>query len=115
MRGVTQRQGSAGVALAISTHTPHARRDFSMSKKYVTYFVFQLTRLMRGVTNEPHNMLFVCFISTHTPHARRDMVKKVKYNPNGFQLTRLMRGVTLGCDYIGEPIFNFNSHASCEA
>ena len=58
---------------AISTHTPHARRDSNGFSARQQRFGFQLTRLMRGVTflNQFKNNL--CFI---------------------FQLTRLMRGVT---------------------
>ena len=62
------------VRYEISTHTPHARRD------YLTAF-------------RPISELQ---ISTHTPHARRDMSKTLlKYWSTEFQLTRLMRGVTL--------------------
>ena len=35
---------------AISTHTPHARRDFETAELFKRVIKFQLTRLMRGVT-----------------------------------------------------------------
>ena len=82
--------------LTISTHTPHARRDFLYKIKnenisyfnshascetwhtvvvnFLELFVFQLTRLMRGVTQ------FIDFFLSEL---------------SLFQLTRLMRGVTL--------------------
>ena len=73
MRGVTFINNLFRSIIFISTHTPHARRDFAFSA------IFGPTR----------------FISTHTPHARRDgfiaasiIIRKT------FQLTRLMRGVT---------------------
>ena len=56
MRGVTEHQSEFQNNLQISTHTPHARRDF---KGWVC-----------RTTDK---------ISTHTPHARRDVVKYVKY------------------------------------
>ena len=104
---------------AISTHTPHARRDeivarvtaleaaFQLTRlmRGVTSFicgawnqerVFQLTRLMRGVTGKTYTKWSVSVgISTHTPHARRDALNALKTaDGRRFQLTRLMRGVT---------------------
>ena len=55
----------------ISTHTPHARRDLLFHASPFI-FLFLLTRLMRGVTTQ-----------TYTVTAT-----------NAFLLTRLMRGVT---------------------
>ncbi len=49
MRGVTIKPLSEQVTIAISTHTPHARRD--RGKKFPVSDIS---------------------ISTHTPHARRD-------------------------------------------
>ena len=58
---------------AISTHTPHARRDerWACGPAEVE---FLLTRLMRGVTTILQGGNFAKKISTHTPHARRDWV-----------------------------------------
>ena len=81
--------------MKISTHTPHARRDFSTVSESSYFLIFQLTRLMRGVTANvflrcvnliqfqltrlmrgvTQNLLLeniLTKISTHTPHARRD-------------------------------------------
>ena len=49
MRGVTLKNGIYSSLSGISTHTPHARRDF------ISFLREQEER-----------------ISTHTPHARRD-------------------------------------------
>ena len=43
-------QRSAFYSLGISTHTPHARRDFGFDFLKFINCKFQLTRLMRGVT-----------------------------------------------------------------
>ena len=73
MRGVTWDEKARTDTVLISTHTPHARRDFSCEIRP------QIPR-----------------ISTHTPHARRDsrIHSSIEQTPE-FQLTRLMRGVTL--------------------
>ena len=44
-------QRSAFYSLGISTHTPHARRDFGFDFLKFINCKFQLTRLMRGVTS----------------------------------------------------------------
>ena len=86
---------------SISTHTPHARRDYPLNitnyanpqflltrlMRGVTWYlipevqkiVFLLTRLMRGVTFAYRRIVGKLKISTHTPHARRDadMLEKV--------------------------------------
>ena len=72
MRGVTQRRvGCIGCPM-ISTHTPHARRD---------YYLQHIPSQKNISTHTPHarrdymylGICFFCsFISTHTPHARRD-------------------------------------------
>ena len=54
MRGVTMKRVKKYLNPQISTHTPHARRDFIV--------------------------ICICLlviISTHTPHARRDSIKVV--------------------------------------
>ena len=50
MRGVTQTDNKPAAYLHISTHTPHARRDFKTNFIVFSFLRFQLTRLMRGVT-----------------------------------------------------------------
>ena len=72
MRGVTLQEGIQFACLAISTHTPHARRDATLLISVASSLSFQLTRLMRGVT-----IAIAVF----------DVLSE-------FQLTRLMRGVT---------------------
>ena len=106
--------------LFISTHTPHARRDWRNLLYCTKTYKFQLTRLMRGVTLEDKSIQEIHKISTHTPHARRDWwsfcikinSKISTHTPHArrdinfciwwtffwrFQLTRLMRGVTSWC------------------
>ena len=93
MRGVTVASKADYWIHDISTHTPHARRDFQL-------FV------------ETDRML----ISTHTPHARRDSgCYGLAPRYYKFQLTRLMRGVTPYRYYCHLIECHFNSHASCEA
>ena len=55
-------------------------------------------------------------ISTHTPLARRDVTGSTsspKMRP--FLLTRLLRGATIANIFSNNHVFNFYSHASCEA
>ena len=73
MRGVTREAMAKGEITAISTHTPHARRDFRWFLVIYYRQEFQLTRLMRGVT---------------------PLSRAVRLETSLFQLTRLMRGVT---------------------
>ncbi len=71
MRGVTNALLTTVFDIAISTHTPHARRDKGLSiNSSITSFL--LTRPMRGVTRSVLRLLAGLAISTHTPHARRD-------------------------------------------
>ena len=115
MRGVTNQNPAERQKDYISTHTPHARRDYLLfvfpfpfvhfnshaSCEAWPYLIdqdksilrFQLTRLMRGVTSIRTGLLIHSIISTHTPHARRD---------NSI-ITVILN------------VHNFNSHASCEA
>ena len=78
MRGVTSGATDYTELENISTHTPHARRDFSELLFGFWFGRFQLTRLMRGVTSV--------------------ILLKLPFD-EVFQLTRLMRGVTCngGC------------------
>ena len=73
---------------AISTHTPHARRDQPRLQLKQKTAKFQLTRLMRGVTLK----IIV-------------LVQLLK-----FQLTRLMRGVTAGYESEQAEIKNISTH-----
>ena len=57
MRGVTMESRKKVPIVRISTHTPHARRDFIVNR-----FHFPI-----GI------------ISTHTPHARRDLQIVIEY------------------------------------
>ena len=52
MRGVTEGLYPDIAKHIISTHTPHARRDFNFRASAICTFQFQLTRLMRGVTRQ---------------------------------------------------------------
>ena len=72
MRGVTQQRRRQHTRGRISTHTPHARRDWLTIERY-----------------------YPGIISTHTPHARRDLcLCRSCRCCLRFLLTRLMRGVT---------------------
>ena len=50
MRGVTGKTSLMTIKAYISTHTPHARRDYRSVGSLAVDHQFQLTRLMRGVT-----------------------------------------------------------------
>ena len=92
MRGVT---GSVGFLLL--------SKRFLLTRlmRGVTAFLFRiyqirkflLTRLMRGVTIKQFQIQKQRRISTHTPHARRDGA----------------------IGFLTATLFNFYSHASCEA
>ena len=137
MRGVTPPQLLLRRCTAISTHTPHARRDAARRLTASTALEFQLTRLMRGVTFYRRHMGELCTISTHTPHARRDLlngshIKRISISThtpharrdppplcslNHRQISthtphaRRDSGLTQYTTHSE----NFNSHASCEA
>ena len=93
MRGVTFQSFVCSVAIFISTHTPHARRD----------------TVIFGV------LFSLLFISTHTPHARRDQRSNI-YSSAYWNFNS-----HASCEawqiYIWSPWLHlhFNSHASCEA
>ena len=78
-------------------------------------FSFLLTRLMRGVTDKQEAYLDAYKISTHTPHARRDV--KDAFNGIAFGIsTHTPHARRDGkTDRNGKKIFDFYSHASCEA
>ena len=73
MRDVTMNTELSTTERRVSTHTPHAGRDGTVSSdNYIPNFV-----------------------STHTPHAGRDVVSITDgINSNWFLLTRPMRDVT---------------------
>ena len=79
----------------ISTHTPHAGRNYRLRNPCFFHYPFQLTRPMRGATqHQKFHQLRYLRISTHTPHAGRN-----------------------GADNPPPPprASNFNSHAPCGA
>ena len=97
MRGVTQIRAHSQRPQKISTHTPHARRDWYILTYVNDQNQFQLTRLMRGVTYRS---------VTTNPTAKFQLTRLMRGvtaktmvlpQPVGFQLTRLMRGVTPHC------------------
>ena len=137
MRGVTLNAFCASFEPSISTHTPHARRDFFVLFLRNDVFQFQLTRLMRGVTGRLNAARVRSIISTHTPHARRD---KFCYSDStdkdiSTHTPHARRDLLLRCPVLHlcisthtpharrdefdsarlKTILNFNSHASCEA
>ena len=79
----------------ISTHAPHARRDFPPISILPTTFTFLLTRLMRGATKK---LLLILekksnFYSRASCEAR--LIPQQRSNRFArFLLTRLMRGAT---------------------
>ena len=109
MDGHTPRQ------LAISTHTPLARRDTHMPYVAGEWIPFLLTRLLRGVTRSCDALRTVISISTHTPLARRDLIQPPAAPvPTISTHTPLARrdGRQIMLKIIGA---DFYSHASCEA
>ena len=109
MRGVTVLQIVVTAEPIISTHTPHARRDFVVSR---------LGRRWGISTHTPHarrDVKMICLpifsaISTHTPHARRDP-RRLPACPSRlpFLLTRLMRGVT-ALDFVAAQNEEISTH-----
>ena len=116
MRGVTYSRYKLLQISRISTHTPHARRDIEKIYREVVSGEFQLTRLMRGVTGFSLRALQSSVISTHTPHARRDLFGF--WFEKGLAISthtpHARRDSEHGADE-NDYIYNFNSHASCEA
>ena len=51
MRGATSSNSLVVKYLQISTHTPHAGRDFTGLENDIGYYAFLLTRPMRGATS----------------------------------------------------------------
>ena len=118
MRGATRSAAWLCRTATISTHAPHARRDWKPTASRHAQMSFLLTRLMRGATTDveasakqaqisthaPHArrdpsadfITSYCFISTHAPHARRDNSVRTSSPSTSFLLTRLMRGATEG-------------------
>ena len=117
MRGATTEIAAEYFVPPISTHAPHAGRDFVGNGGTDICCAFQLTRPMRGATKRYLRRCLHNGISTHAPHAGRDMNlrlhphKPANFNsraPCGarpcsfthstcalaFQLTRPMRGAT---------------------
>ena len=77
---------------------------------------FQLTRLLRGVTYLLPVLRACClFQLTRLLRGVTHYAGKYMHDDTQFQLTRLLRGVT-GAYGLPQPlVYNFNSHASCEA
>ena len=79
----------------ISTHTPHARRDVLNVCYILIIPLFQLTRLMRGVTIQGyHYYTLLRFQLTRLMRGVTTEHRVTPLNTKSFQLTRLMRGVT---------------------
>ena len=115
MRGATTKYHKLAVAPVISTHAPHARRDYipdhfgrtrrdfysraSCERDWhhpqieSIHFQFLLPRLLRGATKKRSFVSHTFRISTPTPLARRDQKAVVCF----------------------AHLQNFYSHASCEA
>ena len=71
---------------------------------------------MRGATRKVIRIRRKGNISTHTPHAERDSGSVYSFTSAlPFLLTRPMRGATIGSGSVINGVFNFYSHASCEA
>ena len=102
MRGATKEIQANAVAILISTHTPHAGRDRSMTvalesiRNFYSHAPcgarlelargasdhgkFLLTRPMRGATRQKKIRQVLGVISTHTPHAGRDCSVRRKHD-----------------------------------
>ena len=120
MRGATRMCGSSPHRPTISTHTPHAGRDYGRLRKIMFWNISTHTphagrdgnqqgKYQQGSisTHTPHagrdfsGLYGLVFrvISTHTPHAGRDVRPRPHTGPRGqFQLTRPMRGATARAD-----------------
>ena len=119
MRGVTDCFPVRVSVCDISTHTPHARRDWNALAVFLYLTEFQLTRLMRGVTRSSQYYgdstfhfnshasceawLYSASVSTpasyFNSHASCEAWLRNVLHLSvlvSFQLTRLMRGVTFG-------------------
>ena len=114
MRGVTFPSTTAFTRhFNISTHTPHARRDYFYTDVEPTYEISTHTPHAR---RDAIQTVIDCIgvISTHTPHARRDLRWELaSFRSMKFQLTRLMRGVTVTDSYfvISGSISTHTPHA----
>ena len=97
MRGVTATVEGLNAIAAISTHTPHARRDSLALSSASFCSLFQLTRLMRGVTTQIRytGQFHHLFQLTRLMRGVTPSPSMSGNGNEGFQLTRLMRGVTL--------------------
>ena len=93
MRGATDAPANLLGQLAISTHAPHAGRDYDKDRDVIVYHAFQLTRPMRGATPCFDSRFLLQKISTHAPHAGRDIIIVSVF----------------------DDFFNFNSRAPCGA
>ena len=133
MRGVTFIPLPPYYTYNISTHTPHARRDYKVfwllnicqtfqltrlmrgvthkSCCNIFWYAFQLTRLMRGVTVLFKLCLIRINISTHTPHARRDRKSAIMYRI--YDISTHTPHARRDHNFWNPE--HFNSHASCEA
>ena len=122
----------------ISTHAPHARRDYAKTLCDVSHYVFLLTRLMRGATFSirlllaPYSSFLLtrlmrgatitpfcitkhCLISTHAPHARRDNWLQKNTMPSLHFYSRASCEARRQCRNGAILFDHFYSRASCEA
>ena len=121
----------------ISTHTPHAGRDFlrhltgmvlsnfnshapcgarlSVAAYPPTNRAFQLTRPMRGATGLDFWATTRMSISTHTPHAGRDNIPCKTFPQRLYFNSHAPCGARLQRSYRQRTFSHFNSHAPCGA
>ena len=99
----------------ISTHTPHARRDYQQKYAGCMFGISTHTPHARRDMKEQIEQLIKEYISTHTPHARRDEYGYA--TDEALQISthtpHARRDFSVPSSVHADV--NFNSHASCEA
>ena len=115
MRGATEDGDGSDCLEEISTHTPHAGRDWDIGKVLV---IAPISTHTPHAGRDPNTRSWrrSCGISTHTPHAGRDLpgVRNCR-KTSTFLLTRPMRGATVLTLTTIITIGDFYSHAPCGA
>ena len=84
------------IEIVISTHTPLARRDFTVPLSTVPAHLFLLTHPMRGATGQGVYMIQTALnFYSHAPCGARHLPAGVCSGIRKFLLTRLLRGATI--------------------
>ena len=98
-----------------STHTSHAGRDATRDRCHDESAISTYTpHAGRDPESHSHPAQREHFYS-HAPCGARPDSAPITFAPSEFLLTRPMRGATIGSGSVINDVFNFYSHASCEA